>query len=248
MAKYSDYITKIFAEFEKTQQHFLAHYKINDYEKWFYNHETGLLTLSKGNEAINFKYIVIGTYSLNTKTWKWSWDNEKSDEESKSETLKIKEIGIKENFKKLKNGHFDSDEYDGWEFVAIAHQSVKSIGGYRVQSDHLYIYFLIQELVNNDTAYKFKKNTVTCDKHSTSRAAFICQHLNTKTKTGFEEAFSSYKGMELEEDDDFQAWCSECEKVRQNTKGWTEASMEFANIKLVCEGCYFEIKEFNLGK
>ena len=53
--------------------------------------------------------------------------------------------------------------------------------------------------------------------------------------------------MELGKDDDFQGWCTECETVRQQNDGWTDESMAFANIKVVCEECYFEIKEINLG-
>ena len=53
--------------------------------------------------------------------------------------------------------------------------------------------------------------------------------------------------MGLLEDDDFQAWCDECEVIRQNEEEWNEKSMEFADIKVVCEKCYFEMKELNLG-
>jgi len=53
--------------------------------------------------------------------------------------------------------------------------------------------------------------------------------------------------MELSEDDDFQAWCSDCELVRQREGRWNDISEAFAEIKLVCEKCYFEMKEFNLG-
>ena len=53
--------------------------------------------------------------------------------------------------------------------------------------------------------------------------------------------------MKLEDDDDLQAWCSECEKERLKTDGWNNISMEFAKIKLVCEKCYFELKKFNLN-
>ena len=53
--------------------------------------------------------------------------------------------------------------------------------------------------------------------------------------------------MELLDDDDFQAWCSECELVRQKEVEWDEKSEAFAGIKAVCEKCYFEMKELNLG-
>lgn len=53
--------------------------------------------------------------------------------------------------------------------------------------------------------------------------------------------------MELYEDDDFQAWCDECEAVRQQEGEWNDVSMEFCDIRLACEECYFEMKELNLG-
>ena len=52
--------------------------------------------------------------------------------------------------------------------------------------------------------------------------------------------------MELSEDDDFQAWCDECEAVRQDEGEWNDKSMAFAGI-CICEMCYFEMKELNLG-
>jgi hypothetical protein len=53
--------------------------------------------------------------------------------------------------------------------------------------------------------------------------------------------------MELLEDDDFHAWCDECETVRQKEGEWNDKSMAFSEIKLVCEKCYFEMKGLNLG-
>jgi len=64
-------------------------------------------------------------------------------------------------------------------------------------------------------------------------------------QNGFNEAFESSFGMELDEKSEFQAWCDECEKVRMKFNGWNEDSEKFAQIKLVCENCYFELKEFN---
>ncbi|MGK0387671.1 MAG: hypothetical protein ACI94Y_000397 [Maribacter sp.] len=52
--------------------------------------------------------------------------------------------------------------------------------------------------------------------------------------------------MKLDKEDDFQAWCNEREKIRLEHNGWNEQSEKFAEIKLIREKCYFEIKEFNL--
>jgi hypothetical protein len=205
------------------------------------------LTLSTDENEINFKYVPIGTYSNETETFMWSWNKEDSIERNISEIYKVKDFGYQENYEKLTEGHFESDLYDGWEFIAIANKILNGIGSYRVTDEHLEIYFLLTEVVDNEKAKKMASQIVDCETHGEERQAFVCQHLNSAIKTGFEEVFPTVKGMELGEDEDFQAWCSECEKVRLSTNGWNEESMEFAKIKIVCETCYFDIKAFQLA-
>ena len=91
------------------------------------------------------------------------------------------------------------------------------------------------------------KEKISCDKHGMDYAAFVCCHLNTHNKTGFHESFPSDPDN-IDPDDEFQAWCDECEQVRLSTEGWTDESMTFADIKLICNRCYFDMKNFNLSK
>lgn len=87
---------------------------------------------------------------------------------------------------------------------------------------------------------------ITCHTHGLQRTAFVCQHLDRVTRKGFHESLETQPGMELGEDEDFEAWCDECEQVRLKYNGWDEESEKFANIKVVCEGCYFEMKKVNI--
>ena len=225
---YIEFANKSVEEFQEIQNEFRETFKIDDYANWFYNQTTELLTFSTGEDQINFRYIPIGTYSENSKTWMWAWRNEDSIERSKNETQKIREFGKDKQFPKLSKGHFESDKYDGWEFVAIAKKMLGGIGGYRVKSEHLEIYFLVIEQVENEQAEKLKEQTISCEKHGAKRIAFVCQHLIKSDNNGFEEAFPTFKGMEIEEDDDLQAWCDKCEIERLKTDGWNDESMEYA--------------------
>ena len=227
------------------QDRFRADYDINSYESWYYTQASEILRLYSDNKEIFFKYIPVGSYSRNSNTWLWAWSNKDSVEPRKLRTLKIKELGEQLKFEKLSNSYFEGDEYTGWELTSIAFHKLGGIGTYRVISDHLEIYFILTDVIDKNDVEEIESQLIECEFHGKMRTAFICQHLNKTTKTGFEEAFESFKGMELEEDDDFQAWCSECEIQRLKTNGWTDESMEYAKIKVVCEGCYFVIKEFN---
>jgi len=232
---------------KKSQSKFVAKYQTDNFANWFYNQSSETLRLYSDDKEVYFKYIPIGTFSLKTKTWLWAWGNENSIEVSKFETLKVKKIGENNNYENLINAHFEGDEFTGWELTAIAFNKIKAIGTYRVISDHLEKYFLLTEIITKQEVEKIENNLIECNLHGKIRKAFVCQHLNIKSKNGFEEAFETYEGMKLEEDDDLQAWCSECEKERLKTDGWNNISIEFAKIKLVCEKCYFEIKKFNLN-
>jgi hypothetical protein len=178
-------------------------------------------------------------------------DNETTLDSVKQQTLLIKEFGQKSNFEKLTTGYFLSSEVEAWEFTAIAMHLTNAIGAYRpVNDQQLKIFLLVTGLVDNTTASEMKnrKNRyIECADHKYRRVAFVCGHLNDTTPVGFEEAFETWEDMPLDKDDDFQAWCNECEAMRQKTDGWNEESEAFAQIKAVCEKCYFAMKELNLG-
>ena len=231
------------------QDRFKQEFDIDSYGNWFYDDESAILRLyNNDDDEIFFKYIPIGTYSLNKKTWMWSWFNNYLNEKNKIETLKIKQFGEENQFEKLTTGTFPSDEFDGWEFLAIAQKLLNGIGVYKTNGDKLNYYLLLTEIVNpenNLEVRKLKQKTIDCGNHGYKRPAFLCQHLERDSHNGFEESFETFPGMYLDEDDDFSAWCDECEKKRIECDGWNDVSKAFAKIKLVCEDCYFEMKEFN---
>lgn len=245
---YKEFSKEKFDKLIQIQDSFKKQYDIDSYENWFYDSELGLLRLyNDDGSEIYFNYIPVGSFSQKAETWMWNWFNKSSHENNKEKLLIVKKFGNKHQYEKLMEGVFPSDEYDGWEFTSICVDLLNGIGGYRVESDGLYIYMVIISVEDKDSLKikHFKQKAVECGDHGLSRPAFICQHLDLEDAKGFHEAFETYKEMELEEDDDFQAWCNECEKVRIEYDGWDEESEKFAQIKLVCENCYFELKEFN---
>lgn len=252
-SKYKDFIEPELKKFYKIQDGFISDFNINSYANWFYDSESELLRLYNNDEdEIFFKYIRIGTFSPNENTWMWSWFNESIIGNSKLKTLKIKEFGIQNNYEKLTNGTFSSDQYDGFEFLAISQNILNGIGSYVVvDSSGLRIYFLLLNIVNQSSdneIKKLKQKTVNCGNHGFRREAFVCQHLNSEANKGFVEAFETYKDMELDDGESFQAWCNKCEKIRLKSGGWNDDSEKFAKIKLICEECYFEYKRASQNK
>lgn len=242
---YSTFAEQCVQDLKCIQQKFMDEHDINWYANWFYDQATCLLTFSTGDVELNFRYFHIGSYSEKSSTWKWSWDNQHTLDKAKEKSFLVKAFGERSHFPRLTEGLFESEEAEGWEFAAIAVRITDAIGVYRPVSDQLKIFLIVTELVDNDTARKIKEKYLHCDTHDTQRNAFVCQHLIHADGAGFEEAFETVEGMELGEDDDFQAWCDECEAVRQKEGEWNDRSQAFAGITVVCEKCYFEIKARN---
>ena len=244
---YSNFAQLCVNELNLFQDKFKKDFDIDSYENWFYNQSTALLTFSTGGKELNFKYLEVGTFSTTTQTWKWSWDNEHTLYSVKQGIHSVKEFGEKVNYCKLTNGYFESNEVEAWEFTAITAKLVNGIGVYRTVSDNLLIFMVLLEYIDPLEANNITDRYVQCGEHDYKRRAFVCRHLNTETKVGFEESFETYENMDLQDDDDLQAWCNECEHVRFREGEWNDISMKFAQIKVVCEDCYFEMKELNLG-
>lgn len=238
-------------ELMKVQEGFTKEYNINFYDSWFYDGESELLRLyNDDDDEIYFNYIPIGTFSTKSNTWMWSWFNKSSIERNRDLLLSVKEFGTENSYEKLIEGTFSADIYECWELAAICQHLLHGIGVYKVNSDGLEKFMLIMgvENVGSPKVRQLKQKTVECREHRFSRPAFVCGHLDLNSPKGFHEAFHTNKGMDLEEGEDFQAWCSECEKIRIQHDGWNEESEKYAGIRLVCENCYFELKDFNVTR
>ena len=247
MLDYTVFSENCVEELKVLQDKWQTQHNINSYSNWFYDQATGLLTFSTDDSELNFKYFEAGSYSVKSGTWKWAWDNGTTLDNVKNATQHIKSFGEKFNFEKLVSGFFESDEIEAWEFAAISAKITNGIGVYRPISDGLQLFLVVTEVVDNVTAQEIKNKFIDCNIHESGRIAFVCKHIITSRRVGFEEAFETHENMELRDGDDLQAWCSECEGVRQKNDGWNEISMSYAEIKLVCERCYFEFKQINLG-
>lgn len=125
--------------------------------------------------------------------------------------------------------------------TAISTKLLSTIGAYRIPQEHLFIYFIFTNELTQEEYNELKNKYVNCSNHIADRAAFVCQHLLDNMSTGFHEAFDS--APLIEPDDEHQAWCDQCEKIRFMEGEWTDTAMAFANIKVVCNQCYFDIKE-----
>lgn len=85
------------------------------------------------------------------------------------------------------------------------------------------------------------KDKVECAEHGSRDAAFVCQHLAQGEGLGFHIGYSDEEPDALYPD----AWCDACDAVLEAEGEWNETAEDYADIKLVCSGCYADIRERN---
>lgn len=230
------------------QDDFLSRFQINSFELWDYDRDSGIFSLFKTDDSLHFAYQAIGTYSETTKQWQWAWDNENTYPSERALAGAIRDFGQKKGYDLLTTSQWETERDEGWDILAIAHKVQKNLGYYRIPQDgeHMFVAFTDQlSLDEAEARIKGAVEMTACAKHGLNRTAYVCEHLANGTATGFHEPFKSSVDKDLAEDDDFQAWCNDCELVRANEGGWNEKSEAFANVQIVCEECFKEMKEQN---
>lgn len=245
---FDDFVYQALEKLKKKQNVFTKKLNINSYDSWHYDEPSGVFSLISGAEEIFFNFQMIGTFSEKSKTWLWSWANSHTYPNVSKGSLKIKKFGIRNKYDKLINAKWPAEEVDSWEMLAIASWILNPLGVYRVNTDGLHLFFVFTNRLTSQQAKERmddSKQLVDCDCHGLKRIAFVCVHLNDVTRQGFNEAFETKENMDLEEDQDLQAWCDECEQIRLKHDGWNEESEKLTDIKLICEDCYFELKRIN---
>ncbi len=74
---------------------------------------------------------------------------------------------------------------------------------------------------------------IECSTHGQCQATYVCSHLPG------ESAGLGFNRDEPTEENPFpDAWCDDCEIIREGSGGWNEQSEKLAQIVMLCSGCY----------
>lgn len=243
---YEEYRDHCNAALSDLQDSFKKVYDIESYPEWHYDDGIGIFQFKSENKNLYFRYVNVGSFSRKSQTWKWSWDKAHTSSRVKQAMEKVKAFGKENSFEQLTTGLIDGDKFTGWGMTAISQAILSGFGAYRIVTEEdLEVYFIFTSEVDDDQYKELRKMYVECKGHGLRRRAFICQHLTKESHLGFHEPFPTDPDTELEMEDDYEAWCDQCEAVRAAEGEWNDRSEAFAKIKLYCVKCFFEIKDSN---
>jgi len=72
-----------------------------------------------------------------------------------------------------------------------------------------------------------------CRRHGLQRPTFVCIHIVQGTASGFFTPSGPPDPFK-------EAWCERCDDILLREGEWNDTSESFAQVTMICEGCYEE--------
>lgn len=143
---YQKFLDKATDYFEPSATRVNEEYQLGSY-RWDLDQAKGKLIFSEnGTPRVIASVQIVGSYSIASHTWKWSWANETVLEEMKKGAEKVKRYGEQHGFKELTTAQFECDEDYAWTLIAATAYVLKYKGAYRGAIDNGYVYVLISDI------------------------------------------------------------------------------------------------------
>jgi hypothetical protein len=149
--EFRDYLTTAHNYLTEQQEICRNEYGLNDWERWYYDDETGIIEFFNGDTVkLRINYLQVGTVSEISNTWLWAWANPNLGDNIKTDSKKLNELGEQKSFERLTKEKWNADEVDGWEMTSIMAYLTGAKGAYRIPGDSVikFIVFKNLELVN----------------------------------------------------------------------------------------------------
>jgi len=122
-------------------------FRISSWPRWDYNLDRGTLTFSQdGQPKVIASIQVVGSTSLSSGTWLWSWANQSFPPRVTREVEKVRAFGELENLPELTQAKRPTDEHVGWEMTAIAAKVLGAKGAYRCPGENGLVYVIYSSL------------------------------------------------------------------------------------------------------
>ncbi|UII20473.1 DUF6882 domain-containing protein [Fulvivirga ligni] len=144
---FRDYLTTAHNYLTEQQEICRTKYGIDDWERWYYDDETGLIEFFNGDTLkLRISYQQVGTVSKTSNTWLWAWANPNLLDNIKLESKKTTELGEQHNFKRLTKRKWNADEVDGWEMTSIMAYLTQAKGGCRIPGENVFKYIVFTNI------------------------------------------------------------------------------------------------------
>lgn len=147
-AQFEEFLARCVSDAQDKNDALDAEYGLHSFARWDDNDDRELLIFSNPGEpeVLEAKRTKIGSYSLRTRTWLWSWANESLTDAAREKASKLKRLAERTGMRVFSDPHIPCDEYLAWELTAAAVDELGALGCYREPAGHLWIFVTIDAI------------------------------------------------------------------------------------------------------
>lgn len=134
-------------ELNQKQASLIESYRIGHYKDFWFDQTTGRLQFKdkKGRVVVEASVTPIGSFSMKSNTWQWSWANESLVESLREKAERLMGLGSLTGMNVFQMPTFAADEQMAWELAAMAVYHLQSLGCYRMPAKQSQLFVAIDD-------------------------------------------------------------------------------------------------------
>jgi hypothetical protein len=147
--EFDDFVANCVSELRRKQQSLEQQYGLGRLARWAFDGNSGLLTFFDRYDrpVVRADTTEIGSYSLETHTWKWAWANPSLPDARRAKSQLLKGLQDLTGFEVFgRDDPFAASEERSWEMAAMSVHHLSARGCYRGPAKHLYVFFAIDAI------------------------------------------------------------------------------------------------------
>lgn len=129
------------------QERLEREYSLGRYKRWDWDQRRAELVFSNdGVPAVVATTELVGSVSMQSGTWLWSWANSSTLESVRSRIEAVYDVGESKDFPYLTVPQWPAETVDGWEMAAVAAHVLDADGVYRAPNGHGFAFLALSQV------------------------------------------------------------------------------------------------------
>ncbi len=145
--EYRAFVQKSYEYLQEQQDVCAMHWGIGSFTHWEVDQEAAELVFSKSQgPSLVCRMQIAGTYSRDSRTWMWSWNNPSIQEHLREAATIARRFGQEHDLPELTAPGWAADEADAWAMTAVTANLVQAKGAYRGGNESGVTFMLMMDL------------------------------------------------------------------------------------------------------
>jgi len=145
--EYSAFVQKSHEYLQEQQNVCDMDWCIGSFAQWKVNQEAAELVFSNSDgPSLVCPMQIAGTYSRDSRTWMWSWDNPAVRDHLREAATIARRFGQEHAIAELTAPRWEADEADAWAMTAVTANLVQAKGAYRGSDRHGVTFMLMMDV------------------------------------------------------------------------------------------------------